>query len=63
LQGLICHVAFAVEGQQFCVPTCYARVGETLYLHGSAVSRMLKTLAVGVDLAGSPPISDASPLR
>ena len=49
-QGLICHVAFAVDGQQFCVPTCYARVGETLYLHGSAVSRMLKTLAVGAGL-------------
>ena len=46
LQGLICHVGFAVDGQQFCVPTCYARIGETLFLHGSAVSRMLKTLAV-----------------
>lgn len=53
LQGLICHVAFAVDGQQFCIPTCYARVGETLYLHGSAVSRTLKTLAVRVKTCSS----------
>ena len=46
MQGLICHVGFAVDGQQYVIPTCYGRVGETLYIHGSAVSRTLKTLAV-----------------
>ena len=46
VQGLICHVGFAVDGQQYVIPTCYGRVGETLYIHGSAVSRTLKTLAV-----------------
>ena len=46
LQGLVCHVGFVAEGQQFVIPTAYARIDETLYIHGSAVSRMLKTLAV-----------------
>ena len=45
-QGLVCHVGFVADGQQYVIPTAYARIGETLYIHGSAVSRMLKTLAV-----------------
>jgi nitroimidazol reductase NimA-like FMN-containing flavoprotein (pyridoxamine 5'-phosphate oxidase superfamily) len=47
-EGLVCHVGFVVEGQPFVIPTIYARHGERLYVHGSAVSRMLKTLAGGV---------------
>ena len=46
LQGLVCHVGFVADGQQYVIPTAYARVGEMLYIHGSAVSRMLKTLTV-----------------
>lgn len=46
VQGLVCHVGFVADGQQYVIPTAYARVGEVLYIHGSAVSRMLKTLAV-----------------
>jgi nitroimidazol reductase NimA-like FMN-containing flavoprotein (pyridoxamine 5'-phosphate oxidase superfamily) len=30
------------------IPTTYARVGDTLYIHGSAASRMLRTLRTGV---------------
>src|SRR5277367_3457511 len=47
-QGFVCHVGFVVEGQPFVIPTNYARVDETLYLHGSSASRMLKTLSGGV---------------
>src|SRR5688572_5183264 len=47
-EGLVCHVGFVVEGQPFVIPTIYARHGDRLYVHGSAVSRMLKTLAAGV---------------
>jgi nitroimidazol reductase NimA-like FMN-containing flavoprotein (pyridoxamine 5'-phosphate oxidase superfamily) len=47
-EGLVCHVGFVVEGQPYVIPTIYARRGERLYLHGSAVSRMLRTLAGGV---------------
>ena len=40
-EGLICHVGFNVDGQPFVIPTLYGRDGDTLYLHGSAASRML----------------------
>jgi nitroimidazol reductase NimA-like FMN-containing flavoprotein (pyridoxamine 5'-phosphate oxidase superfamily) len=39
-EGFICHVGFAVDGQPYVVPTGYARVGETVYLHGSTGSRL-----------------------
>lgn len=43
-QGFICHVGFAVDAQPYVIPTVYARDDATLYVHGSAVSRMLRTL-------------------
>jgi uncharacterized protein len=46
--GFVCHVGFSVDGQPFVIPTNYGRKGDTLYLHGSAASRMLKTLSGGV---------------
>jgi nitroimidazol reductase NimA-like FMN-containing flavoprotein (pyridoxamine 5'-phosphate oxidase superfamily) len=58
-EGLLCHVGFAVEGQPYVIPTLYARSGERLYLHGSAVSRMLKTLADGVDVCVTVTLVDA----
>jgi uncharacterized protein len=39
-EGFICHVAFTIDGQPYALPTGYARVGETLYLHGSTGSRL-----------------------
>jgi len=49
-EGLICHVGFAVDGQPFVIPTGYARVDGTLYIHGSSASRMLRTLAQGIQV-------------
>jgi uncharacterized protein len=49
-EGLICHVGFVVEGQPFVIPTGYARLGDTLYIHGSQASRMLRTLKGGLDV-------------
>jgi len=49
-QGFVCHVGFAVDGQPYVIPTNYGRSGDTLYLHGSAASRMLKTLSGRVPL-------------
>jgi nitroimidazol reductase NimA-like FMN-containing flavoprotein (pyridoxamine 5'-phosphate oxidase superfamily) len=46
--GLVCHVGFVVAGQPYVIPAVYARIGDRLYLHGSAASRMLRTLAGGV---------------
>jgi nitroimidazol reductase NimA-like FMN-containing flavoprotein (pyridoxamine 5'-phosphate oxidase superfamily) len=39
-EGFICHVAFTIDGQPYALPTGYARVGETLCLHGSSGSRL-----------------------
>src|SRR5712671_1145828 len=47
-EGFICHVGFAVEGQPFVIPTSYVRVGERLFIHGSAASRMLGSLSQGI---------------
>ncbi len=47
-EGLVCHVGFAVDAQPYVIPTIYARVGEQLYLHGSAASRMLRALATDI---------------
>jgi uncharacterized protein len=46
--AFVCHVGFSVGGQPFVIPTNYGRSGDTLYLHGSAASRMLNTLSDGV---------------
>jgi len=48
--GFLCHIGFVVDGQPFVVPTGYGRSGNTLYVHGSAASRMLRTLAAGVEV-------------
>jgi len=47
-EGFICHVGFVVEGQPFVIPTSYGRSGDTLYIHGSAASRMLRNLDKGI---------------
>jgi uncharacterized protein len=47
-EGLVCHVGFVAGGEPFVIPTGYGRAGDTLYVHGSAASRMLRTLAGGV---------------
>jgi nitroimidazol reductase NimA-like FMN-containing flavoprotein (pyridoxamine 5'-phosphate oxidase superfamily) len=41
-EGFLCHVGFAVDGQPFVIPTSYGRHGASLYIHGSAASRMLR---------------------
>jgi hypothetical protein len=43
-EGYICHVGFVLNGQPLVIPTCYARAGDWLYIHGSALSRMLGAL-------------------
>ena len=48
--GFICHVGFAVEGQPYVVPTSYWRKDDLVYFHGSAASRMLRTLSGGVQV-------------
>src|SRR5579864_3828941 len=49
-EGFVCHVGFVSDGQPYVIPTGYGRVGDQLYLHGSAASRMLRNLEKGIDL-------------
>ena len=44
-QAFLCHVGFVADGQPYVIPTGYGRAGDTLYIHGSAASRMLRNLA------------------
>lgn len=46
-EALICHLAFEHDGQPFAIPTLHARVGDEVYVHGSAASRMLRTVGDG----------------
>jgi uncharacterized protein len=46
----LCHVGFVVDGQPFVIPTSYGRFGSTLYVHGSAASRMLRKLSSGIEV-------------
>jgi uncharacterized protein len=39
-EGFVCHVGFVADGQPYVIPTGYARVGDTIYLHGSSGSRL-----------------------
>ena len=47
-EGFLCHVGFVVDGQPFVIPTSYGRKGDSLYIHGSAASRMLRHMRNGL---------------
>ena len=47
-EGFLCHVGFVADGQPFVIPTSYGRKGDSLYIHGSAASRMLRQMKDGV---------------
>jgi uncharacterized protein len=50
-EARICHLAFVHDdGYPVVTPTLHARVGDVLYVHGSAASRTLRALAAGVDV-------------
>jgi uncharacterized protein len=46
--GFICHVGFVTDRGPIVIPTSYGRKDDKLYVHGSAASRMLRTLSDGV---------------
>jgi uncharacterized protein len=47
-EGFLCHAGFIVDGQPFVIPTSYGRKDASLYIHGSAASRMLRQMKDGV---------------
>ncbi len=57
-EGFVCHVGFATEGQPFVIPTTFARVGDHVYFHGSAASRMLRGLSSGLPVCITVTLTD-----
>jgi nitroimidazol reductase NimA-like FMN-containing flavoprotein (pyridoxamine 5'-phosphate oxidase superfamily) len=46
-EALVCYVGIVHDGGPVVVPTIHARVGDTLYLHGSPASRLLRAMRRG----------------
>lgn len=49
----ICHIGFIHEGVPVVIPTSYGRIGNFLYIHGAAISRMMIALENGVSICVS----------
>jgi nitroimidazol reductase NimA-like FMN-containing flavoprotein (pyridoxamine 5'-phosphate oxidase superfamily) len=47
-EALVAHLGFAVDGQPYVIPTLHARVGDVVYVHGSAASRAIMTAGRGL---------------
>jgi nitroimidazol reductase NimA-like FMN-containing flavoprotein (pyridoxamine 5'-phosphate oxidase superfamily) len=48
-EALICHVGFVGKHGPVVIPMAHVRVDDQLYIHGSAVNYMLRTLTGGID--------------
>lgn len=46
--ALVCHLGFERHGQPFVIPTLHARIGDRLYVHGSAASRTVRAVSEGI---------------
>jgi uncharacterized protein len=46
-EALICHVGFAEQGQPYVIPINFARVEDTIVMHGARASRLLKHIEAG----------------
>jgi nitroimidazol reductase NimA-like FMN-containing flavoprotein (pyridoxamine 5'-phosphate oxidase superfamily) len=57
-EALICYVAWAVDATPRLLPTIHARVGDTLYLHGSRAARPWKALRDGAEVCIAATIVD-----
>jgi nitroimidazol reductase NimA-like FMN-containing flavoprotein (pyridoxamine 5'-phosphate oxidase superfamily) len=57
-QTLISHIGFVHDGHPVVIPTLHARLGDRLYLHGSAASRMLRTLEGGAPVCATATLVD-----
>jgi len=57
-EGLVCHVGFSADGQPFVIPTLFARIGDAIYFHGSAASRMLRGVSEGANVCVTVTLTD-----
>ena len=58
-EALVAHVGFVTDDRPFVIPMAYGREGDRLYIHGSSVSRLTKTLKQGVDICFTVTLLDA----
>jgi uncharacterized protein len=47
-EGFVAHLGIVSDGQPFVLPVLYARDGNSIYVHGSPLSRLLGTVASSV---------------
>lgn len=57
-EALHCHVGVVRDGAAVVLPTIHARLGDTLYLHGSPAAGMLRDGRKGVELCVTATIVD-----
>jgi len=55
----VCHVGFVDNSTPFVIPSIHARVGDTLYFHGSPASRMLRLMKEGAEVSVSVTLVDS----
>jgi len=46
--ALVAHLGFMADEQPYVIPTLHARIGDVVYVHGSAASRTLRALGDGI---------------
>jgi uncharacterized protein len=57
-EGIVGHVGVVADGQPYVIPMLYARDGDTLYLHGSSLSRLVGAMTDGVPVCFTVSIVD-----
>jgi uncharacterized protein len=57
-ETLVSHVGVVHDGAPVVIPTLHARLGDRLYLHGSAASRLLRTLERGAEVCATATLID-----
>jgi nitroimidazol reductase NimA-like FMN-containing flavoprotein (pyridoxamine 5'-phosphate oxidase superfamily)/GNAT superfamily N-acetyltransferase len=49
-RSLVCHVGVVVDGAPRVLPTLHARIDDSVFIHGAASNRMIRTAAEGVEI-------------
>lgn len=58
-ESLICHLGYVTDGRPVVLPTTHARVGQTLYLHGSSgAGPMLAARTAGIGVCVTATVVD-----
>lgn len=57
-EALICQLGFVQDGSPMIIPTIHARVGDTLYVHGSVANRALRAAGKGAEICVSATLVD-----